>query len=185
MPDRRDDAGFTLIELMISIVLLGIIIVPLTNAMISGLRITTEAQQRLSETRSPLFTSAYFADDAQSADATGIAIGAAQIPSCGSGTNVVSFDWIEHDQNGNPTIQYHASYAIATVGAQKTLTRSYCRGSGTPDVATVAPVLGANGSCGRPACAFVDSPSLPRVLTLTATTPNNGSFTLKATRRAT
>ena len=64
-------------------------------------------------------------------------------------------------------------------------------------MATIAPVLGANGTCGRPACATVtfDSIGKPRVLSLVASTcdpsgaarcPNGAnSFTLSATRRAT
>ena len=49
----RDEAGITLIELLISIILLGIIIVPLTNAFIDGINSTTASQKRLSEARSP------------------------------------------------------------------------------------------------------------------------------------
>jgi len=138
MYGRRNDAGFTLIELLIAIVLLGIIIVPLTGAMIDGLTTSTEAQSRLSESRSPLFTSAYFADDAQSADVNGIQVGGSS-PACpsGGGNNVVSFTWVEN------ATQYRSSYIIQTAGAQSRLVRSYCHG-GSTDVATVAPVLGAN-----------------------------------------
>jgi prepilin-type N-terminal cleavage/methylation domain-containing protein len=193
MYGRRDD-GFTLIELLIAIVLLGIIIVPITGAMIDGLTTTTEAQGRLSESRSPLFSSAYFADDAQSADSNGIQVGGSS-PACGSGQNVVSFTWVEQNA-GQTATQYRSSYAIQTSNGKPILTRSYCK-SGSTDVSTIAPVLGANGSCGRPACATIafDSIGKPRVVSLNASTcdpsvtarcPNGAnSFTLSATRRAT
>jgi prepilin-type N-terminal cleavage/methylation domain-containing protein len=178
---RRDDAGFTLIELIIAIVILGIIIVPLTGAIIDGLTTTTNAQSRLSESRSPMFTSVWFADDAQSADSYSIPPSG---PSCGGGTNVVSFTWTE-----NSTL-YRASYSIAVAGAKKTLTRTFCSPNSSPQVVTVAPVLGANLGCGQPACASVtpdsSNPVRAAAFTLTATTPNNENyFTLSATRRAT
>jgi prepilin-type N-terminal cleavage/methylation domain-containing protein len=190
---RRDDAGFTLIELLLAVVLLGIVIVPLTGAMINGFNTTTEAQSRLSETRSPMFSSVYFADDAQSVDQGGIQVGGSS-PACGSGQNVVSFTWVE--TIGQTATQYRSSYAI-TPGPKPTLTRTYCHG-GSTDMITIAPVLGPNlAQCSRPACFSqqIDVNGKPRVLSLTASTcdPNanprcpNGQnvFTLSATRRAT
>jgi prepilin-type N-terminal cleavage/methylation domain-containing protein len=186
MSDPRDDAGVTLIELMIAIVILGLIMVPLTGAIITGLRTTTESQKRLSESRSPLFTSAYFADDAQSADVNGITIGGSPVCEPGSGTNVVSFAW---NESGT---QYSSSYVISGAGANTVLKRSYCR-DGAPETIVAAPVLGDNLTCldgtQQPVCASVanDATGHPRIVTLTATTPNNenGFFTLTATRRAT
>src|SRR5439155_9050701 len=136
MYGRRDETGFTLIELLISIVLLGIIIVPLTGAMINGLTTTTEAQNRLSQSRSPLFTSTYFADDAQSADPNGITVGGSS-PACGSGTNVVSFTWVE--TAGGTSTQYKSSYAInQSVNSKPTLTRTACKNGAPGSPATVA-----------------------------------------------
>src|SRR5438876_982008 len=94
MRDRRSEAGVTLVELMISVVLLGIIIVPLTTAMVTGLITTGEARARLSQSRSPLFSSAYFADDAQSSDVNGITLGGTA--ACGGGSNIVTFSWLEN-----------------------------------------------------------------------------------------
>jgi prepilin-type N-terminal cleavage/methylation domain-containing protein len=183
MSGPRDERGFTLIEVMIAVALLGIIIVPLTGAIVNGFRITTDAQTRLSEGRSPLFTSAYFADDAQSSDANRISLGGA--PACGGGTNIVSFTWTEN------TTQYRSSYATNVVNGKRVLTRSYCGSSGT-QVATVAPVL----SNTTPTVTCADRSGTPvacnpgtsalRTVTLVAATPNNENyFTLTATRRAT
>src|SRR4051794_23869428 len=124
MRDRRSEAGITLIELMIAVTLLGIIIVPLTTAMVTGLISTGEAASRLSESRSPLFASAYFADDAQSSDVNGVTVGGAA--ACGGGTNVVTFSW--NETNAGTNAQYAASY-VTTNGK---LVRNFCKDSASP-----------------------------------------------------
>lgn len=186
----RDEAGITLIELLISIILLGIIIVPLTNAFIDGINSTTASQKRLSEARSPMFTNAYFAEDAQSSDAGEMKTAAdTTTPTCGNnGTNVVSFAWSEGIAPGT-VVQYGASYVLAPSGAKTVLKRNYCV-NGSPSTIVVAPVLGGDAGCGAPACATVgplDGTGHKRTVTLTASTPNgeNTYFTLQGTRRAT
>ena len=172
----RGEAGLTLIELMIAVVLLGIIFVPLTEAMTTGLITTTEAQQRLAASRSPMFANAFFADDAQSAAIDGITTGGS--PVCGSGTNVVSFSWTE---NGTP---YSASYILQTSGGLRQLVRNYCSNGGGAQPATLAISLGSPDPfvlClpGRGAA------SKPRTIVLTARKPNGDVWQLQGTRRAT
>jgi len=185
----RDEAGVTLIELLISVILLGIIIVPLTGAFIDGINSTTASQKRLSQSRSPMFTNAYFAEDAQSAEAGGVKTTAdTTTPTCGGGgTNVVSFAWSE-GTNPNPVLQYGASYVLAPSGAKTVLKRNYCGPGGTSTI-VVAPDLGLDAGCGQPACVTVanDGTGHQRTVTLTASTPNgeNTYFTLTGTRRAT
>lgn len=183
MRARRDEAGLTLIELLVAVTLLGIVTVPLSGAMIGGLRTTTEAQDRLSESRSPLFTAAFFAKDAQSAAVDGISVGPS--PACGTGTNVVSFTWTE---NGT---QYRSSYAIKTDGTAQRLVRSFCTPSRT-DAVTVAPVLSdavPTVKCGDAAGASVAcdlGTSAVRTVTIEASTPSGEHyFTVTGTRRAT
>jgi hypothetical protein len=107
---------------------------------------------------------------------------------CGSGTNIVSFTWTE---NGLP---YKSSYSTSTIGSppKYRLTRSYCPNNGSPQVATVAPVL----TSAAPAVTCQDASgtsvacnigtSALRTVKLVATTPNTENyFTLTATRRAT
>jgi Tfp pilus assembly protein PilE len=177
----RDETGVTLIELLISVILLGIIIVPLTGAFIDGINSTTASQKRLSEARSPMFSNAYFAEDAQSAD-TITRASDSTTPTCGSGTNVISFAW---NEAGTP---YSVSYVLGTNATNTVLKRNYCKPSGSSTI-VVAPVLGGNGACGQPACAdyALDATNHPRTVSLTATTPNgeNSFFTLTGTRRAT
>ena len=186
MSDRRSEAGVTLIELMLAVMLLGIIIVPLTGGMITGLISTGEARNRLSEARSPLFSSAYFADDAQSSDVNGISVGGS--PACGSGTNLVSFTWTED------TTQYRASYVTSTRNGTPILKRNFCSGSAV-DSTTIAPVLSSTAptvTCylanGTSTVSCSVGTSVLRRIVLTASTPNQENdqfFKLVATRRAT
>ena len=63
---RRDDAGVTLVELLVAIVLLGIIAVPLANALISFFHNTNATTDRLAESHDAQIASAYFAQDVES-----------------------------------------------------------------------------------------------------------------------
>src|SRR5215203_513063 len=135
MSDRRREAGFTLIELMIGIVILGIIIVPLTGAMITGLINTGEASARLSESRSSLFTSAFYADDVQSSEQGLLEVGGTPSWLCGSGTNVLSLGWAETTTPQTPTAlppPIRVSYVLSTDSdAKPVLRRNFCGSSGT------------------------------------------------------
>jgi len=186
MYDRRSEAGVTLIELMIAVLLLGIVIVPLTSGMITGLIATGRARDRLSEVRAPLFSSAYFADDAQSSDVNGISVGGTA--ACGGGENVVEFTWTED------TAQYRASYVRGTRDGKRTLVRNFCSGTSVQGTTTVAPVLTdtaptvtCTDSAGNAVSCTLGTSAVRRI-ELAATTPNGENdrfFKLVATRRAT
>ena len=60
------DAGFTLIELVMAVSILGIIAVALTGIMISYLRTTVDTQARLTESHDVQFASAYWQRDVAS-----------------------------------------------------------------------------------------------------------------------
>lgn len=65
-PRIRDDRGVTLIELLVAVAILGIIIAPLTAALISFFRNTDATNNRLAESHDEQIASAYFAQDLQS-----------------------------------------------------------------------------------------------------------------------
>ena len=63
---RHADDGFTLVELLLAIVMLGIIIVPLANMVINALRQTDQSSGRLAESHDAQISAAYWAADVSS-----------------------------------------------------------------------------------------------------------------------
>jgi prepilin-type N-terminal cleavage/methylation domain-containing protein len=61
---RRDrEAGFTLIELVLTIAILGVVMVPLTNFLISYFQNSVQVQNRLGDSHDIQITAAYFSED--------------------------------------------------------------------------------------------------------------------------
>jgi prepilin-type N-terminal cleavage/methylation domain-containing protein len=80
-----DDRGITLIEMLIVIVLLGIIVAPLSGAMISYFKNTDKTTNRLAESNDVETASAYFAQDVASLGHRSGAPAFALMPSVESG----------------------------------------------------------------------------------------------------
>lgn len=145
----RRDGGFTLVELLITVVILGVITLPLGNLVIEYFTSTTQTTARLAESHDAQIAAAYFAQDTASAgrrDANQLLQPSiwAGTPSgapydCGSGTPVVLFAWDEFDSTdisaGSTVIE--VGYVINTVGSERQLQRVYCGGPGTAPVTTV------------------------------------------------
>lgn len=127
----RDDDGFTLVELLIALVILGIIIAPLTGAVISYLHNTDATIGRLSESHDAQIASTYFAQDVQSIGARDWTPGSYPFPlrqsvwvaatgianRCGTaGTPVVQFsrDDISGDAVMPPVPQIRVAYVVDT-----------------------------------------------------------------------
>jgi prepilin-type N-terminal cleavage/methylation domain-containing protein len=62
---RDDDAGFTLVELLMSVVILGIIAVPLAGVVLGYLKNAGATSARMSESHDAQMAAAYFAQDVQ------------------------------------------------------------------------------------------------------------------------
>ena len=150
-PGRRaDDAGFTLIELILSIGLLGLIFSTLSLVMLGSMRVNDETRERLDETRDEQFVAAYFATDV--AGATELVTGSAA--RCGTGTALV-------EVRGE-------SYTAATPPAETTTVASY--------VFTTATVDGVvTGSLSRRVCeaATAGAPAFPWTPARTVTVAEN------------
>jgi prepilin-type N-terminal cleavage/methylation domain-containing protein len=174
---RGGDAGFTLPELMVAIVILGLIIVPISSAFIVGLLTTGEAHSRLAETQTTVLMSAFWAGDVQSADGTVTTGGS---PACtNAGTNlatVATFRWADDISPTNA-----ASYVVRSNTDSRYLVRFYCRGGSLVSQGTVAPELGA----ADPTVACTPTCNKPTRVTITMTTPKGATFTLNGTRRST
>jgi prepilin-type N-terminal cleavage/methylation domain-containing protein len=121
LPGSGGDAGFTLVELIIAIVIIGVITVPLADVVLGYFRNTDETTARLLESHDVQITSAYWAQDVASVgmrmapDASGfyalkssVAIGTdslAGLPACPvTGTPVVRLAWDDFNASGGKTI---------------------------------------------------------------------------------
>jgi prepilin-type N-terminal cleavage/methylation domain-containing protein len=147
---REDDAGFTLVELLMSVVILGIIAVPLAGVVLGYLQNAGATSARMSESHDAQMAAAYFAQDVQalgvrdysdtttfdhpllSSVETGVAAAAGAYPCGPAGTPdaVVRLAW--DDWDGVPSgasaspIRVRAAYVVQN-GTE--LHRLVCRGS--------------------------------------------------------
>lgn len=181
---RRDERGLTLIEMLVTIAILGIIILPLSNALIGVIRNTDDTTRRLSESHDAQIMVAYFAQDVQSAgvrnwSADGfplkqsifrdVAYDSSPYPCGAAGTPkaVVKFAW----DNPAATDVIRVSYVVMTVGAERQLHRIRCTASSTSDTVLAHnvdgdPVLGCPTPPGDDCSA---APAVPQSVTLTVT----------------
>lgn len=118
---RRNDAGFTLPELLITIVILGVIMFALSEAFIAVLKSNQTTTDRLGQSHDAQLVANYLVQDAQSADGTGVSTTAL----CGqSGSSALSLRWTSVDSSFTSTTK-EVSYILSG----QTLTRWACSGS--------------------------------------------------------
>lgn len=129
----RADGGFTLVELVVSIGILGVVMAGVTAVLLGALAANRETAVRLTESRDLQFVNAYLADDMQGATSV-VAGGTAR---CGTGTAALELRG--------------ASYDPASLTAQVTVV-SYVLTTRTVDGVTT-------GSLRRLACAADSSPA--------------------------
>lgn len=170
----RDEDGFTLAELMLTMVIGGIVMAAMVNSIVVGLRTTDETSTRLAESRGAQITSAHFLGDAQSSDDV-----STSDTDCSGVTPVVRFAWTDAG------VAKVASWFVQTASGERRLVRAYCEG-GSP-VATVVgahylspvvdPVVACTGLAGS-SCT-----GEPETIKLTVTESSGYVFDVTATRR--
>ena len=147
-PGRRDDAGATLIEVLVAIVVLGVIAVPLGNAVIAVLHNSDRTSGRLTESHDAQLTAAYWAQDVASVGTRertdpynpvlkpsieqDIAATAGTYP-CGTATSPTAIvRFASDDASAAGTTVVVVAYSAELVGRRYTLHRLRCTGSTTP-----------------------------------------------------
>lgn len=182
MKQRLADAGFTLVELLVTIVVLGIIVVPLADFVMSYLQNYQTTEQRMSDSHDIQIAAAYFSQDV--AD-TGVHGTSDPFPSAqsvwtsafpgsycgqGDGTPVLLLEWDAWTVTTTGSGQYTGSGATSSatyVTEGSELHRIYCA-SGTSvssDATLVHNFQGASVSCSSTCGA--STPPMGVTLTLT------------------
>jgi prepilin-type N-terminal cleavage/methylation domain-containing protein len=130
------DAGFTLIELCLSIAILGILLAAFVGLMFSTMTADRQTKSRLDGTRAEQISSVYFGRDIQAAEgaAGGIVTGVAT--RCGSGTAVLEVRGSSYDPvslASNVTVVSYV-FSTATVDGVATgvLRRQSCEAISSP-----------------------------------------------------
>ncbi len=135
----RDDAGFTLVELLMAIVIMGIVIGPLAAGLLIGLRTSDETANRLAGSNDAQLLSVWLPPDVQSAggsagDVVGSLTGNTD---CSGRANALRLGWRE--TLGSTTTSFVAAYAVSqdSVGDWR-LVRYFCTNGGAPTTHVVA-----------------------------------------------
>jgi prepilin-type N-terminal cleavage/methylation domain-containing protein len=165
-PPRGED-GFTLVELLIGIAIAGVLIGVIGSAMVVGLKTTDATTQRLSESHDAQVSSAYLANDVQSASAVNVSGSTA---SCASApTDLVTFTY----KNGQT-----ATYRCGTTSGQTQVTRTF--GGSTLVIAHFAGNARPSVSCTPSPC----SATPPDALSISFAESSGFAYSLLGARRA-
>lgn len=112
------DAGYTLVELLISISIISILLVGVSNAFFTSNRAQMFMEEQLGSKNDLLNVSSYFTQDAQSATASGTT-------SCSGATVPVAFMWTD----AATADSYTAAYTLSDGRLQRQLCRTPTAGA--------------------------------------------------------
>lgn len=185
MTPRRSEEGVTLIELIVVVLVMGIIVAPLTTAVMTSLITTQQSLQRTGDTTDQQILASYFEHDVQSADTVSVPATSA----CGGAGAVVEFQWED------PVGPIDKTVAYVVTGTE--MTRVSCESPGSTKSVPVTHALqstpvaqcttaGTTAPC-TAAASTPESVSLDITVigSSTGASRETHNFTLSATRRVT
>ncbi len=181
MRRANDEAGLTLIELLVATSITALIAPVLASALVVGWRTTDATVVRLGENRDRLLVPSLFTRDVQSA-------GTVQTsgPACtqAGDTLVVRLGWTETDATGG-TVDRAVSW-VQTSGTPRFLERRYCADgtSVTSSVSVSHDAAGAAVTCRDVAGGATGACSSATVVQLTVTDTSGASYAAVGRRRS-
>jgi prepilin-type N-terminal cleavage/methylation domain-containing protein len=160
--------GFSLIELVIAVTVMGLIMGSLTSASIFFLQHGQDASARFSDDTSIRAVNSLFTTDAQSAEVLTVP----DPTPCGSASSALAtLTWTD-----DGTI-YKASWSTQTSGSTTTLVRRRCTGTTLVSTLLVADVEAAPTVSCTPSCASAST------VTITGRAAGGAEFSVSAKRR--
>ncbi len=185
----KSEDGFTLVELMVSVAILGIIIGAISAAIIVGLQTSDRTTNRLAESHDAQDVAAFFVTDMQSAvTVTYKAMDTVSMVPAGcspASSPLLVFSWTDPSAGAEMV-----SYYSATSGSETQLVRQQCV-AGSASTVVVAHLLGSSTplvACVPTACTVpgLVSPA-PRTVSLALSAVGSDgttySYTLQGSRR--
>ena len=143
---RHDEAGMTLVEILIVIVIMGVITAAIGAVLIVSIQNTERTRTRMSQSRHSNLITTYLNPDVASAETAVADTGTL----CSGGTNELQLQWTETRPFGNglpPTVtNYVAAYRVVNSGGEFLLKRWYCEGGTVVNEKTVARELSGAGA---------------------------------------
>ena len=147
--DGVDARGFTLVELLVAITLLGIIMVAIGAMITTAFRTTTIVSDRLNASRAPKLVSTYWVPDVEGANK--ITPGGGVCGGAG-GRPLVTFEWekypsaVDADAPDSTASKSPGSstWALVARGTRTQVIRSECTNGTVTKTATVVPDVGAD-----------------------------------------
>lgn len=132
MPDNREahSNGFTLVELIIVVGLMGMIAVVLSAVIVVIIKTSPAASTRIDDARVLQGLVTWLPQDVDSTPTTGFNVAAAKVTGCNgasAGTNLLHMTWTE--KLGGTTTTYVANYRHETQGGRSRLVRITCSGT--------------------------------------------------------
>lgn len=175
---RHGEGGFTLVELLLAISILGILMAALVGVLFTLLTTRSSTLQQLAVSHDAQNAAAYFTNDAQG----GVTVALGAPAQCGStATSLVRFSGNDYDAGSTSDVLLTTSWRW-DAGTKRLLRRS-CRGGGTPSEAVVATDLQAAptvaSTCAGTGAASATSP----VIGLKLVGTDGAQFVLCARRR--
>lgn len=175
---QESEAGFTLVEMLVAVALLGVVMAGLGGLFFVGFRTTDETANRLSGSNDALFLSVYLLPDVQSAT---------EAIASSNGTGIVCTGAANPKLQLTDSTTLNVVYGVREVGDQYHLERHVCTGGSVSTTKVIARNLASTSSVTptrTPATGTLTGASLTVTEAPTTSTDTSYEFTVSGKRRA-